>query len=124
MRFIIDMNLSPQWVGFLRDHGYDAIHWADVGRHDADDGEILDWARLNDWIVLTSDLDFGVMLITSNLEKPSVVQLRTGITLPLHVGSLALSAIEQQGKALESGALLTVEPGRFRVRPLSQAMEP
>jgi len=31
MRFLIDMNLTPRWVQYLRSAGYEAIHWSSVG---------------------------------------------------------------------------------------------
>ena len=34
MKILIDMNLSPEWVDYLRREGYDAIHWKDVGSPD------------------------------------------------------------------------------------------
>lgn len=34
MNFIIDMNLSPDWVGVLRAHGHGADHWSAHGSPD------------------------------------------------------------------------------------------
>jgi predicted nuclease of predicted toxin-antitoxin system len=31
MKLLIDMNLSPLWVQFLADSGFDSIHWSDIG---------------------------------------------------------------------------------------------
>ena len=31
MKVLIDMNLSPEWVGFLEREGHQAIHWSEVG---------------------------------------------------------------------------------------------
>jgi predicted nuclease of predicted toxin-antitoxin system len=28
MRILLDMNLSPTWVGFLMQEGFEAVHWA------------------------------------------------------------------------------------------------
>ena len=30
MTFLVDMNLSPEWVGLLENSGIDAIHWSTV----------------------------------------------------------------------------------------------
>jgi predicted nuclease of predicted toxin-antitoxin system len=32
MRLLLDMNLSPSWVRFLEENGFDAIHWVAIGR--------------------------------------------------------------------------------------------
>jgi predicted nuclease of predicted toxin-antitoxin system len=33
MKFLVDMNLSPLWVPFLADQGFEAIHWSTAGLH-------------------------------------------------------------------------------------------
>lgn len=81
MRLVLDMNLSPDWTATLRGAGHDVVHWASVGPADAPDDRILLWARAESRTVLTSDLDFGTMLATTGVSKPSVIQLRTGTTL-------------------------------------------
>ena len=45
MRLLIDMNLTPRWVPFLRDAGYEAVHWSSVGSKAAKDGKICDFAN-------------------------------------------------------------------------------
>jgi predicted nuclease of predicted toxin-antitoxin system len=118
MRFVIDMNLTPQWVDHLESLGYDAIHWSNVGEPDASDEDIVAWAREHDFIVLTRDLDFAAIVAISGSTKPSVVQLRSGGTLPAHVGSAVTEAIQGSRADLIAGALLTVEAGRTRLRIL------
>jgi predicted nuclease of predicted toxin-antitoxin system len=59
MKILVDMNLSPEWISTLVGAGFEAIHWSSVGNPRAQDIEILEWARRNDWIVFTNDLDFG-----------------------------------------------------------------
>jgi len=118
MKFVVDMNLTPQWVKFLSVLGYDAVHWSSVGRHDVQDGDIIEWARKNDCVILTSDLDFGTIIAMAGSRKPSVVQLRSDVTLPARVGSVVKEAIQQSEPDLLAGALLTVEAGRSRLRVL------
>jgi predicted nuclease of predicted toxin-antitoxin system len=62
MRILIDMNLSPQWVEVLGQHGFEAAHWQQVSDPRAPDHEIMQWARDNNYIVFTHDLDFGTIL--------------------------------------------------------------
>ncbi|WP_407521180.1 DUF5615 family PIN-like protein [Methylobacterium oryzisoli] len=112
------MNLSPDWVGWLDARGHDVVHWSTIGREDASDREILEWARVHDRAVLTSDLVFGIMMAMSGSRKPSIVQLRSGTTLPSRVGPLVAQAIESARDDLATGCLLTVEAGRLRLRVL------
>ena len=56
MKLLVDMNLSPRWVGFLNDAGMRAVHWSAIGRSNAPDREILAYAVANGCVVLTHDL--------------------------------------------------------------------
>jgi predicted nuclease of predicted toxin-antitoxin system len=62
MKILLDMNLSPTWVGFLKQAGFEAVHWVSLGSPTASDVEIMEWARLNDHIVFTHDMDFSALL--------------------------------------------------------------
>ncbi len=116
--FPVDMNLSPRWVAKLNAAGFDAEHWSSSGPGDASDTEIVDFARTNDMVVLTHDLDFGTILALTNWEKPSVVQIRADDTSPENIGDLVIRAIVQTSGPLGEGAVLTVEPSRSRLRLL------
>lgn len=37
MRFLIDMNLSPDWIEVLTEEGWEAVHWSTVGAYRATD---------------------------------------------------------------------------------------
>jgi len=118
VRLLIDMNLSPAWVTFLQSGGFEVIHWSSIGAGNAPDTEIMQWARDNDWVVFTHDLDFGILLAHSKDGRPSVIQVRTQDVSPDHLGPLILSALRAHGTSLESGALLTVDESKSRVRIL------
>lgn len=118
MKILVDMNLSPGWVGFLRQQGLDARHWAETGAPSAPDEEILAWAEAGSFVLLTHDLDFGAILAASGAKTPSVLQVRTQDVLPERIGELVLTALREHAAALESGALLSVDERRARVRIL------
>ncbi len=113
------MNLSTDWVAYLQGSGHDAVHWSSVGPQDAPDEDIAAWARAEDRTIVTNDLDFGTLLVSTGASKPSVVQLRTDVTLSTHVGPLVVQAIARMEEELVTGALLTVETGRLRLRSLA-----
>jgi predicted nuclease of predicted toxin-antitoxin system len=48
VKILIDMNLSPEWVPFLRQAGFESAHWSAVGDSRATDAELMEWARTND----------------------------------------------------------------------------
>ena len=90
------MNLSPLWVGYLAAAGIPAEHWASIGSPDALDVDIMAYAAAG----------------------PSVVQFRADDLSPETVGRHLIDALRRMELELEQGALLTIEPGRARMRLL------
>jgi len=78
----------------------------------------MGYARANDYIVLTHDLDFGAILAATHGEKPSVVQIRADDVSPRTIGKQVIAALLQMALELEDGALLTIDTSRTRVRVL------
>jgi predicted nuclease of predicted toxin-antitoxin system len=118
MKFVIDVNLSRKWLHVLLAAGLEAVYWSDFGNEEDGDDMIMAWARDNNSIVLTCDLDFNAMLAASGASKPSVVQLRPGKHRPeLLIGRLAL-ALKAYHMHLDAGALLTIDFGSSRVSRL------
>jgi len=62
MKLLIDMNLSPEWVTLFEQQAWQALHWSTVGDPRATDSDIMEWARVNGYIVFTHDLNFGTPL--------------------------------------------------------------
>ncbi|MEA3436404.1 MAG: DUF5615 family PIN-like protein [Thermodesulfobacteriota bacterium] len=118
MKLLIDMNLSPKWVSVLKEAGLEAAHWSRIGRPDAPDHEILEYARSNGYVVFTHDLDFGTILAATKADCPSVIQIRTQNVAPEHLGQLVVSALHQFEKHLEDGAIITVDQKKLRARIL------
>ena len=118
MRLLIDMNLSPRWVGVLTGAGIEAAHWSTLGANNAPDSEIMAYAAAHGYVVLTHDLDFGSILAATHGEKPSVVQIRATDVSPDVIGRQVIIALGQMAAELEEGALLTVDPNRTRLRVL------
>lgn len=69
-------------------------------------------------IALTTDLDFGTILTTRGHSGPSVIQLRAADLRPEALGDPLLAALTQIAEELLAGALVTIDPGRTRVRLL------
>ena len=45
MKLLVDMNLSPRWIGLLQDAGWEAVHWSAVGKVSAPDSEVMAYAN-------------------------------------------------------------------------------
>lgn len=76
------------------------------------------WARDNDSIVFTRDLDFGTLLATTDVQGPSVIQVRAKDVMPRRLGNLLVEVIHQHKSTLESSVLITVTEDRVRLRTL------
>jgi predicted nuclease of predicted toxin-antitoxin system len=118
VKLLVDMKLSPRWVGMLSEASIEAAHWSKLGAHNAPDSEIMAFAAVNNYIVLTHDLDFSAILAATQGEKPSVVQIRAEDVSPDVISKQVIVALRQMATELEDGALLTIEPNRTRLRVL------
>lgn len=118
MKLIIDMNLSPRWVDELSKAGIPAEHWSTLGAFNATDQEIMAFAKSNNCVVLTHDLDFSGILASTHGDKPSVVQIRSEDVSPETIGKQVIAALMQTSRELEEGALVTIDPVRTRLRIL------
>lgn len=118
MKILLDMNLSPDWVGFLEAEGFEVRHWSTIGDARATDAQIMAWARENGFVVFTHDLDFGALLAAAGSAGPSVVQVRAQDVLPAAIGSDVVRVLRMRRDDLDQGAIVTVDRARSRVRIL------
>src|SRR5262245_24274521 len=109
VRLLIDMNLTPDWVDYLVQAGWPAIHWSQVGDYHATDRTIMAWAVANGYSILTQDLDFGTLLALTRATGPSVVQIRAQDVLPAAAGPAVVAALARYSAELAAGALITVD---------------
>lgn len=118
VKLLVDMNLSPRWIGVLSKAGIEAVHWSELGVHNAPDSEIMVFAVVNNYMVPTHDPDFSAILAATQGKKPSVVQIRAEDVSPDEISKQVIAALRQMATELEDGALLTIEPSRTRLRVL------
>jgi predicted nuclease of predicted toxin-antitoxin system len=128
MKILLDMNLTPEWVERLEQGGHEAVHWGDVGRPNAQDIEIMEWARKHDYIVFTNDLDFGRILALTHGDGPSILQIRGNLLLPDDSGDIVLNALDYCQNEMKNGALVTIDEISWRVKvlpinPIGRKME-
>ena len=74
--------------------------------------------KTNQAVVFTHDLDFGILLAVTQAGRPSVIQVRTQDVSPAHLGGIVVNVLKAHADALGSGALVTVDEARARVRIL------
>ena len=118
MKILLDMNISPMWAEVLKELGWEALHWSDVGAYSASDIAILGYAKQHGFVVLTHDLDFSAILAVTGAHAPSVIQLRTQDLVSERFRDTLVAALRQFQSELENGALIVVDEIRSRVRVL------
>lgn len=118
MNLLLDMNLSPVWVSYLSEAGFSSVHWSTIGEANAPDAQIMAYAQANNFIVMTHDLDFTAILAATNLSKPSVIQIRSESLSIKDIGPIVIRALLQTRAELQTGALISVDTMRTRVRIL------
>ena len=118
VKLLIDMNLSPDWVSVLDNHGWQAVHWSTVGDPRAGDRTIMEWASGHGYTVFTHDLDFGTILALTHASGPSVFQVRGQDILRDSLEPVVIAALKQHETDLASGALIVVDQIGARVRVL------
>jgi len=119
MRLLLDENLSPLTVEFLRDTlGYEVrrISVKTEGRR-LEDEEISDLAQQEERFILTFDLKFGEHFFSCLFTPPGVIVLRLRDQRPERVGDVLARFFTRYAKAEElQGKLFVVTEGRTRVR--------
>jgi len=118
VKFLADMNISPQTVDFLISLGYDATHLSQEGLHHLSDPLIIKKALSEERVIITHDLDFGELVAAGGLVLPSVITLRLRNMAPDRVNQVMEQIIQHHLPTLRQGVLITVTENRIRIRQL------
>jgi predicted nuclease of predicted toxin-antitoxin system len=118
LKFLVDMPVTPQAVPYLRGKGHDAVHASAVGLGSRPDSEILDRARAEGRIVVTSDLDYPRLLAFFKADSPGVILFRGGSYSDAEMLAL-LDRVLGQGTELDlEHSITVVDQHRVRRRTL------
>jgi predicted nuclease of predicted toxin-antitoxin system len=119
VKILLDTCISGGTVAPLKAAGHDGTgDWpADPG-----DEEILDVAFREGRILITLDKDFGELAIVRGQAHAGIIRLV--VLSAARQAPTCLMVLDRYGTELQSGAILTVEPGRIRVRPPASPPEP
>ena len=118
MKLLLDQGLPRSAASILHERGIDAMHVAELGLSTAPDIEILERGREANRTIVTLDADFHLLLAISRATSPSVVRVRIEGLRAVALADLLESVLEKCGEDLESGAAVTVQRRRLRVRRL------
>lgn len=118
MRLLLDQGTPRSTAKLLTDAGFDAVHTADLGLSEANDGEIIETARENDRIVITLDSDFHTILTISRATKPSVIRVRIQGMNANDLSLLVQYVVSRCVSELNDGAMISVTETQVRIRRL------
>jgi predicted nuclease of predicted toxin-antitoxin system len=118
MKLLLDQGLPRSAAVLLRKDGIDTVHAGEIGLSTAADNEILHRGRIDDRVVVTLDADFHSLLAFSRATSPSVIRLRIEGLNGQKAAILIKEVVSHSEEDLTNGALVTVQPGRIRIRRL------
>ena len=113
MRILIDTCIWAPAQSAIRAAGHDVI-WTGDWDHDPGDEEILDRAYRDKRVLVTLDKDFGELAILRSLPHCGIIRI-VGFSVRQHA-SVCLSILQMHSIELQSGAIVTAQPGRLRIR--------
>jgi predicted nuclease of predicted toxin-antitoxin system len=112
---LIDSCLPPRLARALNAEGHDALHLDDLGS-DPGDEAIVGIAIREQRAIVTQDKDLGMLALRPRRGPLGVLRIKR-VPNRLFVPRV-LDAIARHGADLRSGAIVTVEVGRLRIRRL------
>ena len=118
MRILVDSCVAKSVVVILRESGYE-VDWVQEWDHDPGDRAILQHAFSTQRVLLTRDKDFGRLIFRDGAPHNGVIRL-VGEMGYSEQASRVLAALVEFQPAIESHAIITIEPERVRVSNSSQ----
>ena len=117
-RLLADVHISPKTVADLQKQGYEIMRSSEFLPANAPDINILEFARTENWVVLTQDLDFSMLVALSRYSQPSLITLRLSSAKPDIVTQRLLDVLPQIEGALQEGSAITIQDDSIRIRKL------
>lgn len=114
MRVLLDTCVWGKAKEDLSGAGHDT-EWAGDWDEDPGDEEILRLAHEQTRVLVTLDKDFGEPAVAFRRPHSGLVRL-VGMSAR-EQGPTCVDILNRYGEELAAGAIVTVEPGRIRIRP-------
>ncbi len=118
IRLLLDQGVPRSTASLLSEAGWDVMHVGDIGMSRSADTAILEYARLQNQILITLDADFHTLLATTNAPSPSVVRIRQEGLKGDVLARLILAIWPRIKHRIQDGAMVTVTEKSIRIRGL------
>lgn len=121
LEFIAGMNISPLTVEELRNIGWEIVRVSEIMDARTKDIEILTYAKENNKVLISHDLDFSMLLAVGGHQKPSVINLRLNNAKPDFITKRIIEILHEMKNELIEGVVVSVDEtsARFRNLPIS-----
>ncbi|MDQ7826681.1 MAG: DUF5615 family PIN-like protein [Candidatus Eremiobacteraeota bacterium] len=117
MRVLLDTCVWGGALTRLESSGIDA-EWTGRWQKDPGDYEILAYAHKEERVLVTLDKDFGEIAVLRDIPHHGIVRL---VNIPARLqADICIKVLMRYGLELQKGAIVTVEPGRVRIRTAEQ----
>lgn len=114
MKLLLDACVWGGACQELETAGHDVV-WAGAWSTDPGDEEILAQAYREGRVLVTLDKDFGELAIVRKMPHSGILRL---VNLSVRCqAAVCRYVLDRYGDTLRSGAIVTAEPDRLRVRP-------
>ncbi len=120
MKLLLDTCVWGGACEVLRASGHDVI-WAGEWPEDPGDDEILARAHSESRILVTLDKDFGKLAVLQGMPHRGILRL-VEFSATQQAG-VCVQTLALHGEGLLSGASVTAEPGRLRIRSSNTGSE-
>lgn len=114
MKLLLDTCVWGGAIEALEAAGHDVV-WAGAWDVDPGDDEILGRAHQEGRVLVTLDKDFGELAVVHGHPHSGIVRLVNWSAL--QQASICLTVLTRYSADLQTGAIVTADPGRIRVRP-------
>ena len=115
-KFLLDANLSPITAEFLRNLGFDSTSILEEKLHYMTDEEIVEKAKKEKRIIITSDQDFADLWYYKEKGKIGIIRIRTKNQTPEHVEEILKKFFDNPKSSADiTGRLVIVKKTGFRI---------
>ncbi|KAF0236982.1 MAG: hypothetical protein FD181_2312 [Prolixibacteraceae bacterium] len=93
MKLLFEQNISYRIIKHLGKYFPESKHVSQVGLNDGSDTDIWNYARRNEFIIVTFDADFYDLSVLAEIP-PKIIWLRIGNTSTLNISNVLLKNME------------------------------
>jgi predicted nuclease of predicted toxin-antitoxin system len=94
MKLLFDQNLPPKLASFCKVNFADSEHLSDIGLEAAEDLIVWEYAKSNNFTIVTKDSDFNNIVSLFGFP-PKIIWIRKGNTTTLQLKTLITDYIDQ-----------------------------